>query len=330
MMNLSKLRCPKCRKQQLVLDASGASCSGCGYHLNYTGKILDFVGGRLETKLDVDLYDTNIDPTRYREIYSEFQSVLRQFDIKKFSNVLELGAGSGAWTVGMSEDPEFGTIYATDISMKFLEILTKRIKNNECHLLCCEAEGLEFVDGSLDLVVGRSFLHHILEYRSLLESCFRWLDKGGAAIFCEPVIQGKVWVAFFSDLIRRLDNRLAIGALDDEQKRKLGGLTRHILKENYHPDIEKIRKDIEDKYIFDIDELKLLCKDVGFSDVRYQSSNRDTQDTIRDLRKTLEKVVGSNSILKKYDCVFESLIATIGTAAPQYLVAQTGYFVLIK
>src|SRR4029077_1427991 len=114
---------------------------------------------------------------------------------------------------------------------------------------------------SVDLIVGRSILHHILDYRQLLEKCGRWLRQDGLAVFYEPSMQGKAWVAFFVDLLRRVDTRLGVEAFSQEEKKKLERTMRHILKDYYLKEIEQVRPGIEDKHIFEIDTLRSIGRE---------------------------------------------------------------------
>src|SRR5207237_1195802 len=159
------------------------------------GRVLDLVGGAQETKLDVAAYDKMVgDPAQRTRMFEQLEDVLAKIGKTSIPVTVEFGAGTGAWTVGMDRAPQFHELFATDISFQFQEMLGARVQGERTHLVCQAAERLNFKDRSVDLVVGRSFLHHILDYDLLLEKCAHWLKPDGVAVFFEPCMQGKIWV----------------------------------------------------------------------------------------------------------------------------------------
>ena len=55
----------------------------------------------------------------------------------------------------------------------------------------------------------------VIDYRKIIHDIAGLLRPGGMAIFYEPVLQGKILVAFMADLMRRIENNTKWGVLDD-------------------------------------------------------------------------------------------------------------------
>ena len=211
---MTVMLCPKHCGGALVFAASGAQCTVCGQVFALRGRVLDLVGGERETRLDVAAYDKMVgDPALNTRMFRQLEDVLAKIGRTEVPVTVEFGAGTGAWTVGMDRSPHFQEVFATDLSFQFQEMLGRRVTSEGTHLVCQSAEALDFADGSIDLVASRSFLHHILDYEALLAKCARWLKPDGVAVFFEPCMQGKIWVAFFAELIRRLDATLGLEAI---------------------------------------------------------------------------------------------------------------------
>lgn len=325
---MAVMLCPKCRGGTLMFGASGAECQKCGNAIAYRGRVLDLVGGEQETKLDVAAYDRMVgDPLQNAKLFQPLVDVLAKIGKTEIPVTVEFGAGTGAWTVGMDQSPDFRELYATDISFRFQEMLGTRVTDPQTHLVCQSAERLNFQDGSVDLVVGRSFLHHILDYEELLAKCGHWLKPDGVAVFFEPCMQGKIWVAFFAEAIRRLDANLpGEKSVSDEQSKTLIRTMRHILKEHYNKNVHELRPMAEDKWIFDLDALRETARRVGFSKVL--AIDEGGPDRLMPAVKTaLIGALKDNAAVKRYHALFESFTATVVPGLPQILTSPMVFFV---
>lgn len=322
--------CPTKCGGGLSFESEGVVCRRCGYALVYTaGRVLDFVSGASETQLDVSAYDkVTSDPAVIAKVFGELQDVLDRIGKSEIPVTVEFGAGTGAWTIGMDQSERFSELYASDISLQFQTLLGTRVGNAGTHLICQSAEALDFEAGSVDLVAGRSFLHHILDYEALLAKCAHWLAPGGVAVFYEPCMQGKIWVAFFAELIRRIDVQYKIKALNAEQSNRLQGLMRHILKDFYKKDIETLRPLTEDKWIFDADALRGTAAKVGFSGMSVIDTG--AQDLVQAIKYSLMGAIKDLGIIQRYTPVVETLMSTVATGLPQMVTSPMVFFVFTK
>jgi ubiquinone/menaquinone biosynthesis C-methylase UbiE len=106
-----------------------------------------------------------------------------------FSRGLEIGAGTGYFTLNLLRAKVLERAVATDISPGMLSAL--RASAGELGLevdtACCEAAELPFEDDSFDLVFGHAVLHHLPDLPAAFREFLRVLRPGGRLAFCgEP------------------------------------------------------------------------------------------------------------------------------------------------
>jgi ubiquinone/menaquinone biosynthesis C-methylase UbiE/uncharacterized protein YbaR (Trm112 family) len=188
--------------------------------------------------------------------------------------VLELGCGSGYMTRALANDFPFTAVHAVDISPVFLDLARQKI-GVECQdkttFYVCDANFLPFADNTFDVVIGRSVLHHFVDYEKILARIASMLRPGGYAVFYEPVIQGKAKIAFMLQLMLMVNNRLAEPVFNEEDSQKIRRLQKHLVKELAIGDDRKKLEQMEDKYIFNVVTMQQTGIDCGFSAVHYRN-----------------------------------------------------------
>jgi ubiquinone/menaquinone biosynthesis C-methylase UbiE len=106
--------------------------------------------------------------------------------------VLELGAGTGLFTLGMLTQSGFDHAVVTDISPAMLRLCAARIDHHlgdrRHDVTLATYSGAEdiFASGQYDLCIANSVLHHILDYGAVLKTARTALKDSGLAAFVEP------------------------------------------------------------------------------------------------------------------------------------------------
>src|SRR3954447_4180389 len=127
--------------------------------------------------------------------------------IRRFDRALEIGAGTGYFSLNLVRAGMIGELMATDISPGMLDELsaTARRLRLEVETACTEAERLPFPDASFDLVFGHAILHHLPDLEASFREFRRVLRPGGRIAFCgEP--------SFHGDRLAALPKRAALAA----------------------------------------------------------------------------------------------------------------------
>jgi ubiquinone/menaquinone biosynthesis C-methylase UbiE len=110
-----------------------------------------------------------------------------------FGRALEVGAGTGYFSLNLLRAGVVEEAVATDISPGMLEVLSSSATRLglTVEAVCCESAELPFGDGSFDLVFGHAVLHHLPDLDAAFHEFRRVLAPGGWLAFCgEPSRHG--------------------------------------------------------------------------------------------------------------------------------------------
>jgi ubiquinone/menaquinone biosynthesis C-methylase UbiE len=121
-----------------------------------------------------------------------------------YARSLEIGAGTGYFTLNMLRAGLIGQATCSDISPGMLQILRDNAQSLqlEVRTQAADAERLPFPDQSFDLVFGHAVLHHIPDLPRAFAEFSRVLAPGGTVLFAgEP--------SRYGDRLARTPKRLA-------------------------------------------------------------------------------------------------------------------------
>ncbi len=107
----------------------------------------------------------------------------------RFERTLEIGAGTGYFTLNMMKAGMIGEATCSDISPGMLATLSANARRLglKVHTKAADAEQLPFADESFDLVFGHAVLHHIPDLDQAFGEFARVLAPGGTIVFAgEP------------------------------------------------------------------------------------------------------------------------------------------------
>jgi ubiquinone/menaquinone biosynthesis C-methylase UbiE len=127
--------------------------------------------------------------TGQEQVRLKLSKALGGLDGARFGDGLEIGSGTGYFSLNLLQLGIVERLTATDISPGMLRRLagTAEGLGLEAETVATEAEQLPFEDESFDLVFGHAVLHHIPDMERALAEFKRVLRPGGAVAFCgEP------------------------------------------------------------------------------------------------------------------------------------------------
>jgi SAM-dependent methyltransferase len=178
-----------------------------------------------------------------------------------YGRMLEIGAGTGYFTLNLLRRGIVDRATAIDISPGMLEALQATAVRLDLAVetVPADAERLPFEDGSFDLVIGHAVLHHIPDLRAALGECMRVLGPGGTLAFMgEPSRHG--------DRIAIVPKR--VGILAAPLWTRLVGARRRNGASPPDPTGDERLEQVVDVHTFTPDELRRLARDAGFEEVR--------------------------------------------------------------
>ena len=111
----------------------------------------------------------------------------------RYERALEIGAGTGYFSLNLLRAGVVGEAVATDISPGMLAKLRRSAEELgvSVETAACEAADLPFEDDSFDLVFGHAVLHHLPDLADGFREFRRVLKPGGVVAFCgEPSYYG--------------------------------------------------------------------------------------------------------------------------------------------
>lgn len=286
-LTLDKLACPECDHQPLVrrddglldngLPGNELLCAQCGVAYPVVAGIPRLLrrDNQARTRLDEVDYNEGLDDADEVSgiLIQNWQGIFSDYGVLT-GDVLELGCGSGYLTQVLAGSFGFSTVHAVDISPVFLDMARNKLDESSRQKTCfymCDANFLPFATGAFDVVIGRSVLHHFLDYEKILARIARMLRPGGCGVFYEPVIQGKAKIALMAQLILMINNRLAEPVFDEAESEQIRRLHKHLVKELTVGSDRNKREQMEDKYIFDIHQMQRLGRELGFAKVEYRN-----------------------------------------------------------
>ena len=127
--------------------------------------------------------------TGREQVALKVRKALGGLPAEPWGDALEIGAGTGYFSLNLAAQGMIGNLTATDISPGMLASLSETSKRLgvPVNTVVTEAEVLPFEDESFDIVLGHAVLHHIPDLDRAFAEFARVLRPGGLILFCgEP------------------------------------------------------------------------------------------------------------------------------------------------
>ncbi len=172
---------------------------------------------------------------------------------------LEIGAGTGYFTLNLLRAGMIGQAKCTDISPGMLDALRANALalGLDVQTEQVDAEHLPFADESFDLVLGHAVLHHIPDLRRAFAEFERVLAPGGSVVFAgEP--------SRYGDRLARVPKRAA-SALAPLWRRTIGA---RAVRPDFASGSDAALEGFVDVHAFAPGELQHAASSVGLVDVR--------------------------------------------------------------
>jgi ubiquinone/menaquinone biosynthesis C-methylase UbiE len=177
----------------------------------------------------------------------------------RFERSLEIGSGTGYFTLNLMRAGLIGQATCTDISPGMLATLSANAERLglDVKTVPTDAERLPFEDASFDLVIGHAILHHIPDLTQAFREFARVLAPGGTVMFAgEP--------SRYGDSLARIPKRAA-GAVAPLWRRAIGARPAPPA-DGGAP--EASLEGSVDVHAFSPGELSAFANQAGFTDVR--------------------------------------------------------------
>jgi SAM-dependent methyltransferase len=180
--------------------------------------------------------------------------------VPHFERSLEIGAGTGYFSLNLLQAGVIEHATCTDISPGMLDALQANAQRLgvDVATVACDAERLPFADDAFDLVLGHAVLHHLPDLERAFGEFRRVLAPGGRLFFAgEPSLHGDRIAAYPKRFASRAAPlwRRAMRARPAVAGRSDGGEVNHQLES------------VVDVHAFTPDALRGFAARAGFQDV---------------------------------------------------------------
>ncbi len=178
-----------------------------------------------------------------------------------FERSLEIGAGTGYFTLNMMRAGIAAEATCTDISPGMLKALQANAQRLglKVRTVVAEAEALPFEDGTFDLVLGHAVLHHLPSLPRAFAEFHRVLRPGGRVVFAgEPSRLG--------DRIAAVPKRGAL-MLAPAWRRLVGARPTPVPRAGDHDHDHELERFV-DVHAFEPGQLERHARLAGFRDIR--------------------------------------------------------------
>jgi len=268
---LAPFQCPSCLSR-LENSPTGPRCTGCGtrYAL-IDGSIIDFVGGRFDTKLDPHQYDSGhgINDRRSAAEYRHIRRLAGERWPASLGRMLEIGCGTGAFSRAVLADNAAQEAVLTDVSRDMLRICKAHLDRLgvgarvPMTLATYSTNERCFRDASFDSCVGIQVLHHLPDYEAFLEDLFRFLKPGGIAFFAEPALRfHQALAAGIADIVAR---QMAADPTPSHDRQLLHNWIGEQRRGTLHQGALWYLAGLEDKHMFVPDSFAATAQRIGFA-----------------------------------------------------------------
>jgi len=199
-------------------------------------------------------------PVGQGQVREKLRKALGGWPAEPFGGSLEIGAGTGYFSLNLMQAGIIEKATATDISPGMLSTLEANAKELglKVKTVTADAEDLPFEDESFDLVLGHAVLHHIPDLEGGFREFHRVLRPGGTLVFCgEP--------SRYGDFIAAMPKR--VGLVTAPLWRRMIGAG----KRDYDAEIDQHGRAMEgevDVHAFSPSDLRRFATDAGFDQVR--------------------------------------------------------------
>lgn len=262
--------CPSCSGD--FLPGAGAVCHGCGTHYPLDDGILSLASAGARTALDDIEYDAvyRVDTAASMAFAKSCLDILGARLPRRIDSFLEIGAGTGLFTLGFLQTVPTTRALITDISPTMLKACRRRLLENgienDVQVRYATWDGADCLKpGSFDFIAGFSVLHHVLDYQRMLSVLRGALRPEGMALVLEPNYRFHVaLIDAVSEILATIyDDNPAWSA---EDKLNLSDwLFENNTNLRFRGD-DNVLAGREDKHMFDGSQLAIVARDAGYGD----------------------------------------------------------------
>jgi ubiquinone/menaquinone biosynthesis C-methylase UbiE len=221
----------------------------------------DAAADEYDLKWGIDFYDVG-----RQQVLGKFRKALGKRAAGPFDSALEVGAGTGYFSLNLLRAGVIGEVTCLDISPGMLDALERNAETlglaDRVSTVPADGERLPFDDAGFDLVFGHAVLHHLPDLGQAFREFRRVLKPGGTLVFAgEPSKHG--------DRLAQYPKRGAAWAAPAWRKQIGAAPASHAAPPPSHEGHDgHALESFVDVHAFDPGSLAAFATEAGFGDVK--------------------------------------------------------------
>ena len=161
---------------------------------------------------------------------------------KEYSNILEIGCGTGNYTILLRNRFPTTKIKALDISQEMIEVAEMKLKRTHLEFIVADAEVMSF-DEQFDFISSNATFQWFRNLEQTLTKCYELLDKNGVILFS---MFGPLTFNELNASLRELFNQdISISSCSFVSKIKMKQILENIFGENTIIEEEILKEEYE-------------------------------------------------------------------------------------
>lgn len=255
-------------------------CTRCATAYPVDDGIASFIPDGARTALDDIDYDAvyRIDAAASMAFAQSYIELLGERLPSPVGNFMEVGAGTGQFTLGFMHLAQPRHALVTDISVSMLKACRGRLLSNG---IAADRVAFAAWDGadclkpdSQDVIAGFSVLHHVLDFQTMLARLRRSLRPGGIAVFLEPNYRFHLaMVDMVCEILVAVEGSAEWTAKD--RQHLADWLYENNTNLRFRGD-ERMLAGREDKHMFDGGQMRTAARAAGFDTVELLAAEDET------------------------------------------------------
>jgi ubiquinone/menaquinone biosynthesis C-methylase UbiE len=329
-----RLLCPACAEPLIPAK----NCKQCDFTVETVSGISDLRRDKsFDTHLNIDGYDAQHNViANNNHLANVFYEMMQIFDGTLGGDILEIASGSGNLTVPLIASEKFNSISASDISLGFMKLLSKKAppSKTKLHRFLFDANSFPFQNEQFNFVLGNSVLHHFSNFENSLREARRVLRPGGVAVFGEPIMDTHAFVSLAAGMISRFVDGNGNYSMERSTLRILKVIQGRATKKmnNLISDRTNLNH-VEDKFQFPLNYMRDLTEKLGFSnfEVRPTTGAGNLGHLARKgIERTFRQQGRSAEFLDDFKYLFDALDEDYGKPLSDYIHPLFSFFAYEK
>jgi SAM-dependent methyltransferase len=268
-----QFHCPTCKGRLNATSADALQCTSCERTIRVVDGIADFIGGSFPLPDGSDRYrgDPRFYETGSGTLFARIKFAASDRWPTSLGDTIEFGCGRGATTRAIVDEQMFRSLLVLDTGLEMVQACRNSIaslgREAGRPVAYATLSGAQdaISDAVADTIIGTGLLSGVSDVRAFLAMAYRVMKPGGRAMFLVP--NRRYYEAMCLAMAEAMVQRRALDGAWPEGQEIVLAILSQIRRLLVHRGDCGFLSGLEEKHLFDSEELEDLGKEVGFTAV---------------------------------------------------------------